>query len=225
MLKNLVSIDLTQLDIAVRAHHLAKPEGEVGLAVANSLNSINAEALAWAFSAVAPDNGNRILEIGFGNGHTIPRVLELAERLTYAGIDISETMVNEATRFNAAQIADRCVDLRVATSSSIPFADAAFDRALAVNTLYFWSDPTVDLREIRRVLKPGGKLVLGSLSPDSAKANPMFKHGFRFLSQEQLADLLGNAGFAEVSVDVHRGIRKLQNGESYEAEYFITSAS
>jgi SAM-dependent methyltransferase len=220
-----VSVDLTQLDIAVRARHLAKPEGEVGLAVANSLNSINAEALAWAFSAVAPDNGSRILEIGFGNGHTIPRLLELAERLTYAGIDISETMVNEAARFNSAGIADRRVDLRVGTSSKIPFADAAFDRALAVNTLYFWSDPAVDLREIRRVLKPGGRLVLGSLSPDSAQHNPLFKHGFRFLSQERLADLLGSAGFPEVSIDVHRGIRKKPNGESYRAEYFITSAS
>jgi SAM-dependent methyltransferase len=220
-----VSVDLTQLDIAVRARHLAKPEGEVGLAVANSLNSINAEALAWAFSAIAPDNGNRILEIGFGNGHTIPRVVELAERLTYAGIDISETMVNEATRFNAAQITDRRVELRVGTSSNIPFPDAAFDRALAVNTLYFWADPSVDLREIRRVIKPKGKLVLGSLSPDSAKVNPLFKHGFRFLSPEQLADLLGNAGFSEVSVDVRRGIRKLPSGDSYEAQYFITSAS
>jgi ubiquinone/menaquinone biosynthesis C-methylase UbiE len=220
-----VTVDLTQLDMAVRARHLANPEGEIGLAIANSLNSINAEALAWAFSAVAPDNGNRILEIGFGNGHTVPRVLELAERLTYAGIDISETMVNEATRFNAAEIADRRVDLRVGTSSRIPFPNAAFDRTLAVNTLYFWSDPAVDLRETRRVLKPGGKLVLGSLSPSSAQANPMFKFGFRFLSQEELVDLLGNAGFPEVSIDVHRGIRKMQNGESYEAEYFITSAS
>jgi hypothetical protein len=55
--------------------------------------------------------------------------------------------------------------------------------------------------------------------------NPLFKHGFRFLSPEQLADLLGNAGFSEVSVDVRRGIRKLPNGDSYEAQYFITSAS
>jgi ubiquinone/menaquinone biosynthesis C-methylase UbiE len=220
-----VSVDLTQLDIAVRARHLAKPEGEIGLAIANSLNSINADPLAWAFSAVTPDNGDRILEIGFGNGHTIPQVLELAEQLTYAGIDISETMVNEAKRFNAAGIADRRVDLRVASSSLIPFPNAVFDRALTVNTLYFWPDPAVDLKEIRRVLKLGGKLVIGSVSPSSAQANPLFKHGFRFLSQEKLVDLLGNAGFSDVSIDVHRSIRKMPNGESYEVEYLITSAS
>jgi SAM-dependent methyltransferase len=225
MLKSSVSVDLTQLDIAVRARHLANPEGEIGLAIANSLNSINADALAWAFSAITPDAGNRILEIGFGNGHTVSRVLELADRLTYAGIDISETMVNEATRFNAAEIADRRVDLRVGTSSRIPFPNAAFDRTLAVNILYFWSDPAVDLREVRRVLKSGEKLVLGSVSPSGAPANPLFKHGFRFLSQEKLVDLLGHAGFSEVSIDVHRSIRKMSNGESYDAEYLITSAS
>jgi len=117
------------------------------------------------------------------------------------------------------------VDLRVGASSRIPFPNAAFDRALAVNALYFWSDPAVDLGEIRRVLKPGGKLVLGSLSPSSAQANPMFKYGFRFLSQEQLVDLLANAGFSEVSIDLNRGIRKVQNGESYEAEYLIILVS
>jgi SAM-dependent methyltransferase len=220
-----VSVDLTQLDIAVRARHLANPEGEIGLAIANSLNSINADPLAWAFSAVTPDDGNRILEIGFGNGHTIPRVLELAEGLTYAGIDISETMVNEAKRFNAAQIADGRVDLRIASSSRVPFPNAEFDRALTVNTLYFWPDPAVDLREIRRVLKSGGKLVLGSVSPSSAQSNPLCKHGFRFLSQEKLVDLLGNAGFSDVSIDVHHSLRKMPDGKSYELEYLITSAS
>jgi ubiquinone/menaquinone biosynthesis C-methylase UbiE len=220
-----VSVDLTQLDIAARARHLANPEGEIGLAIAKTLNSMNAQVIALAFSTVAPDNGNRILEIGFGNGHTVPRLLKLAERLTYAGIDISETMVDEATRFSSALIADRRVDLRVGTSSRIPFPNAAFDRTLAVNTLYFWSDPAVDLKEIRRVLKPGGTLVLGSLSPSSAQADPMFKHGFRFLSQQELIDLLRNAGFSEVSIDVHREIRKMQNGNSYKGEYFITSAS
>jgi SAM-dependent methyltransferase len=219
-----VSIDLAQLDHATRAHHLGNPEGDIGLAIANSLNSINAKVLALAFKAIAPDNGNRILEIGFGNGHTIPEILELAEGLSYAGIDISKTMVGEATCFNAALIADRRVDVRIGTSARIPFPDAAFDRALAVNTLYFWSDPAVDLKEIRRVLEAGGKLVLGSLSPTGAESNPMFKHGFRFYSQDELVKLLKGAGFADISIDTHREVRKMPDGSSYHAEYFITSA-
>jgi ubiquinone/menaquinone biosynthesis C-methylase UbiE len=219
-----VSIDLAQLDHATRARHLANPEGDIGLAIANNLNSINAKVLAWAFKAIAPDQGNRILEIGFGNGHTIPELLELAEGLSYAGIDISRTMIDEATRFNAALIADRRVAVRLGTSSRIPFPDAAFDRALAVNTLYFWSDPAVDLKEIRRVLKAGGKLVLGSMSPTGAEGNPMFKHGFRFYSREELVKLLGAAGFADNSIDVHHEVRKMPDGGSFDAEYFITSA-
>jgi SAM-dependent methyltransferase len=219
-----VSIDLTQLDHATRARHLANPEGDIGLAIANNLNSINAKVLALAFEEIALGKGNRILEIGFGNGHTIAEILGLAEGLTYAGIDISGTMVDEATRFNAALIADRRVDIRLGTSARIPFPDAAFDRALAVNTLYFWSDPAVDLKELRRVLKAGGKLVLGSLSPRGTEANPMFKHGFRFYSREELVKLLGDAGFGEISINVHREIRKMPDGGSYESEYFITSA-
>jgi SAM-dependent methyltransferase len=53
------------------------------------------------------------------------------------------------------------VDLHLADVARMPFADGSQDGVLSVNTLHFWPEPDAALRKIRRVLTPGGRLVLG----------------------------------------------------------------
>ncbi len=138
-----MTIDLSKLDIETRARQLGKLEGEVGLAMAESLNIKNANVYEFAFRSLSLRRSDRILEIGFGNGHLIPQLLTLAEDLSYVGIDISETMVSEAIAFNK----DISLDVSVGSSSAIPFSSDEFDRVLALNTIYFWPDPSRDLAE------------------------------------------------------------------------------
>ena len=76
--------------------------------------------------------------------------------LHLAGVDISETMVNEATRFNAAQITDRRVELCVGTSSNIPFPDAAFDRAVDAGATIVWPVRNGHGWRLGRVVDPFG---------------------------------------------------------------------
>jgi SAM-dependent methyltransferase len=219
------NIDLTKLDPATRAQHLGNPQGEIGVAIARSLNDSNAKAHKLAYGALAPENTNRIFEVGFGNGQLIPELLALADDLTYTGIDISETMVTEAETFNAERIKLGTVEVRIASSSAIPFPSASFDRVLALNTIYFWSDPSKDLAEIRRVLRPNGRLVLGCLDPAGTKTAPVYKQGFRFYEKEQLIDMLKTAGFLEVTIDVFHEVRKLSDGGSISTDYFIVCAT
>ena len=77
------------------------------------------------------------------------------------GIDISDAMVAQARRRIAAMVRAGRVELRQAGVSRIPYPDGRFDKALAVNTYQFWPAPEDDLRELRRVLRPGGLLALG----------------------------------------------------------------
>jgi ubiquinone/menaquinone biosynthesis C-methylase UbiE len=65
------------------------------------------------------------------------------------------------SRRNRHAVAAGRVQLRRGDCASIPFANANFDGALAVHALSFWRDPVAYLSEIRRVLKPGARLVLG----------------------------------------------------------------
>ena len=217
-------VDLTKLDDVTRARHLGKPEGEIGLAIADALNSMNARVHQEAYRALAPANGNAIFEVGFGNGHLVPDLLSLAEALSYAGIEISETMVSEALRFNAGLVAQGRVTVQMARSSSIPFSDASFDRALALNTIYFWDDPLQDLRELRRILRTSGWLVLGAIDPAGTRTNAVFKYGFKLYEREQIADLLRAAGFSKPGTTVFTENRTAPDGSRFTSDYFIVTA-
>jgi SAM-dependent methyltransferase len=215
---------VTNLEPETLARHLGNPEGEVGIAVADRLNTMNAKVYARAYQAIRLADNHRVLEIGFGNGHLIPELLSLAKEVKYAGLDISETMVQEAVAFNPARIAAGVVEVKLGSSASIPYADATFDRALALNTLYFWDNPSADLGEVRRVLKPDGKLVLGAIAPSSTKTNPVFRHGFRFYEPEEIQAMLGAAGFVDVAIEILQELRKRPDGTEYHTEYMIISA-
>jgi len=80
-----------------------------------------------------------------------------------------------------------------------PFPPASFDRVFSVHTVYFWTDPAGDLREIRRVLKSGGKLVLAFRSKADALAAGRFPtHIYRFHEEEEWQRFALDAGFASV---------------------------
>ena len=70
-------------------------------------------------------------------------------------------MVDQARARNAIAIKDGRVDLRCGSAESLPFADDTFDRALAINSMQVRPDAAVGLREIRRVMRPGGRIALG----------------------------------------------------------------
>ena len=76
-----------------------------------------------------------------------------------------------ATRRCRRLIDEGRVRLVLADSAHIPYPDGFFDKAFAIHTIYFWSDPTLHLRELHRVLRHGGRLVLGFHTKDAAAAS------------------------------------------------------
>jgi ubiquinone/menaquinone biosynthesis C-methylase UbiE len=147
---------LAELTPAERARLLSKPEGELGVALGESMNNTNAKVTEAVYRRLRCQSGDRVLEIGFGNGRLLPLLIQQADALSYAGIDISETMVAEAARFNRALVDAGRARFRLASAEAIPYPDASFDRAVAVNVVYFWADPVRVLSEMRRVLRQSG---------------------------------------------------------------------
>jgi len=84
------------------ARQLRNPEGDAGRAVADRLNETNQAANIKAVSLLGLTAGQHVLEIGFGNGRTVPEVIRQAADIQYTGIDLSPTMLEAASRFNAA---------------------------------------------------------------------------------------------------------------------------
>jgi ubiquinone/menaquinone biosynthesis C-methylase UbiE len=132
-------------------------------------------------------------------------------------------MVADATAHNSERIRERRVTLTCGTSSNIPAEANAFSKALALNTIYFWEDPISHLKELRRVLQPSGRLVLGAMAPSSA-TGPVFQHGFRHYEKHELETLLRQAGYSRVSIDTINETVKRASGSWGERDFFIIAA-
>ena len=96
-------VDLSKLDPATMAQHLGKPEGEIGRALADSMAERNWSVYEAAFERLGVLSGERIFEVGFGNGKVVPRLMRLASAIAYTGIDYSRAMVAEAKASNKGQ--------------------------------------------------------------------------------------------------------------------------
>ncbi len=217
-------IDTSKLDPATLAKQLGNPEGEIGKAVTASLNKSNAGAYSAALGKLGMNAGDRVIEIGFGNGREIPRVLSLSTDVTYFGLDISDTMVASATEFNVDAVRQGRVSLARGTSTAIPAEANIFEKALALNTIYFWPNPVADLQEIRRVLRVDGRLVLGAMAPWSAVGRAVFQHGFHFYEQSEIKSLLTSVHFTKISIDTINETVVPPSGQPWNRDFFIVTA-
>lgn len=190
-------IDFNALPTAEKARQLANPEGETGIAVAEWLNASNKNGNAATVEALGITTGCSVLEIGFGNGQAAADVVGRAAQVSYVGIDISPTMVDEANRRNAQLVAAGSAQFLLGSAERMPFADACFDRAFAVGVIHFWREPAQPLAELRRVMRPGGFCIMGCLDPRTPLEFARPEHGFHLREPAEWEALFLAAGFQE----------------------------
>ncbi|NLO89947.1 MAG: class I SAM-dependent methyltransferase [Clostridia bacterium] len=148
------------------------------------------------FELLKPQKGQRVLDLGCGTGLYSIELAKMGLKVT--GIDISEKMISYARKKSE----NLGLDIRfiVQDAHSLPFEDDTFDRVVSVTALEFFPEPTRALREAYRVLKPGGRMVIGVIganSPWSARyekkakeeEDSVFRHA-RFYTAEELLSLL-----------------------------------
>lgn len=143
-----------------RSEQYGHPRG-LGGQIAGWLMALsNRQLNTWSVDLLGVRPTDDVLEIGFGPGLAVQALARRARRGHVAGVDVSALMVRQASGRNAAAIRAGQVDLREAGVSSLPFPEASFDKVLAVNNVQFWPSLPDDLREVRRVLRPGGLLAI-----------------------------------------------------------------
>jgi len=124
------------------------------------MERLNRPAYAAALRWLAPRAGARVLEIGFGTGALVEMLVTAGADVRVAGVDPTPTMLEVASHRAAIAAAGDRVDLRLGSDCPLPWEDRAFDAVAALHSFQFWPDARASLREIRRVLRPGGRLVL-----------------------------------------------------------------
>jgi ubiquinone/menaquinone biosynthesis C-methylase UbiE len=170
----------------------AHPRGVLGWLGGRIMARKNAQRARWVVDQLDLTPDCRVIEVGFGPGVAIAEVARRAARV--AGVDASGAMLSQARGRNAAAIASGRIDLRLGDAAALPFADATFDRAFAVNTSPFWADRGGGLREAARVLRPGGLVAIAWQPLRATDADGLRRIG------DDLVGALREAGFLEVRV-------------------------
>lgn len=106
-------------------------------------------------------------------------------------------MIAAARRRNRAAIGAGTVRLLIGDAGSVPAPDASYQAALAVHTIYFWPDLDAGLREVHRVLVPGGRLAIGFRPAERGRPRRLDPKIYRIPTTHQLIEALGTAGFVE----------------------------
>ena len=183
---------------------LRQPSGLFGkIVMADFLNEHNEKMNHFAIERLDLQPTDKVLDIGFGGGVTIEEMLETIDTGKIYGIDFSEVMVKKAKQKFKHSIESGKVSIEFADVQKLPLDDNTFDKICTVNTIYFWADPLASLREIKRVMKSGGRVVVGIRSADKMKDFPVTQYNFKLYAPEAVKDLLIGAGFSSISIE-HR---------------------
>jgi ubiquinone/menaquinone biosynthesis C-methylase UbiE len=138
-----------------------RPKGILGRLGGVIMAHTNQQCAAWAIDLLGVQPNDRVLEVGFGPGVGIQLLARSVSGGYIAGVDPSAEMVRQARARNMKAIEGGRVDLRYGSVESLPFEDETFDKALAINSMHVWPDAVSGLREMRRIMRPGGKIALG----------------------------------------------------------------
>lgn len=171
-----------------------------------NMNSRHSKVTDWGLAHVSVGKYDTILDVGCGGGRTVSKLAAATEGKVY-GIDYSEASVAASKKTNARWIEKGRAEIRHGSVSELPFPDGMFDLVTAVETHIWWPNLAADMREVFRVVKPGGKLVIvGELyrGANTRVARLADKYaaqaGMAHLSVEEHRELFVQAGFRDVEV-------------------------
>jgi ubiquinone/menaquinone biosynthesis C-methylase UbiE len=182
------------------------PKGWLGRFLLWTMNVRHSKVADWGLQHVSVGKRDTILDVGCGGGNAIRKLAAMATEGRVYGIDHSEGCVVVARKHNKREVATGRVDIRQASVSHLPFPDNMFDLCTAVETHFFWPDLCADMREVLRILKPGGKLLVVAEVYKGGKHDkriPFLEQQAHMtvLSIDEHRELFEKAGFSDVHIE------------------------
>lgn len=184
-------------DPAEEKDQTVQPHGWLGYFIGWMMGLLNRKLNRITVQQLELDVDDAVLEIGCGAGLAIRDIFAKSLCHRVAGIDPSSEMIEQAALLNAAQLQAGQLALCQGKVEVLPWSDNCFTKVFAISNFHIWSSRLAGLKEISRVLRPGGSL---TLCLRMARENPRWFDQPGITKQELEDDLkmLGAAGFEQI---------------------------
>lgn len=180
---------------------LGRPRGPLGRALGRMMNKSNLRMSQHALAQLKLQENDVAIEIGFGGGVSLPLLLEaVGTQGRVIGIDRSQDMLDDAEDVFEAEIKAAHLDLFQGELPAWPQGLPLADGILAVNVVYFWTEPQASVDTLARALKPGGRISLGFRPPEVAAILGLDKAGFNTVEADTVLGWLRTAGLENVQL-------------------------
>ena len=184
-----------------------KPRGWLGRLTLWNMNSRHSKVTDWGLTHATIEANYAVLDAGCGGGRTVDKLAAIVTQGKVFGVDYSQESVAVARKTNRRWIEMGRVEICEGSVSNLPFSENTFDLVTAVETHIWWPDLPADMREVCRVVKPGGKLVIIAeiykgaptrIAKLAEKYAPLA--GMSLLSAEEHRQLFVDAGYMDVQI-------------------------
>ena len=188
-----------------------KPTGIFGLLIARLMNIGHNKLTNWALPYLSIKEDDIILDIGCGGGKTVNKLAKTARKGKVYGIDFSDASVKLSSELNRDYINSGKVDIQKASVSKLPFPDNSFNIITAIETYFFWPDLGNDMKEILRVLKPKGNLLIVSEVYKNSENEKSLDRWYKlsnttdfmqYQTKEEFMQTFLNAGYQDVKINI-----------------------
>ncbi len=178
---------------------LGRPRGPLGRALGRMMNQSNLKISRHAIAGLDLQPGQRVVEVGFGGGTSLRMLLDaVGAKGRVIGIDRAPAMLKLVGREFKADIEAGRLSLVQAELPAWPASLPLADAILAVNVVYFWTEPQACVDALGAALKPGGRISLGFRPPEAARISGLDKAGFNTVEPDTVLGWLRAAGLENV---------------------------
>ena len=188
------------------ADQCKKPTGIWGRLLGRLMNLEHRSLRRWGLGLIAVKPTDKVLDIGCGGGKTLNSLSSLVKKERLYGIDYSIDMVRLSNSVNRTLVKNNRAFFQCASVTALPFVDDYFDVVTAFETTFFWPDLVNNLKEVNRVIRNNGVLLI--VNDKYKKEEPLTEKdrnwleiaGIVLYSPEEYDAMLKHAGFHHVTV-------------------------
>ncbi|WP_455662898.1 class I SAM-dependent methyltransferase [Pradoshia sp.] len=172
-----------------------EPEGLVGKVAGKVMAFENGPLYDWTFKELGINNGDAILEIGFGPGEGLHRLLSSFPRCSVDGYDPSEAMVELAKKRNEDFIKSGRLSIKKGTAQDV-LSNHPYNRIYSVNSFPMWDDKEQSLHRLHSLLKKEGTV---SITVQPRQKDATIKHAMNLALE--ISSLMKRTGFHSIRTD------------------------